>query len=138
MTDEDIRVPKHHYDALIAATNGLVAVVGNAVETILDGTPYESMLRGPNEAVKEALANVPGADLWSGEWSEDDVEYTVFRHHSQPERSGPDAGVKATHRPTGLSVESYMKPNADANQASALKGLKTRVANFARQQGLAA
>jgi hypothetical protein len=35
-----------------------------------------------------------------------------------------------------LAVESYMKPNADANQASALKGLQRRVESYARQQGL--
>lgn len=133
---DDIIIPKHMYDDLINSANALVAVVGNAVETILSETPYESMLRGPNEAMKAALENVPGAGTWDGKWSEDDVEYTPFRHHSQPERSGPDAGIKATHRPTGLSVESYMKPNRDANQASALRGLRDRIRRYAEQQGL--
>ncbi len=133
---DDVVIPKHHYDDLINGANALVAVVGNAVETILSETPYESMLRGPNEAMKAALANVPGAGTWNGQWSEDDVEYTTFRPDSQPERSGPDQGVKATHRPSGLSVESYMKPNADANQAAALRGLRERVQRYAAQQGL--
>ena len=135
MAADDVRIPKHVYDGLITAANTLVAVTGNAVETILDGTPYESMLRGPNEAMKDALAAVPGAETWDGKWNDDDVEFTTFRHHSQPERSGPDAGVKALHRPTGLSVESYMKPNRDANQASALQGLRARVRRYAQGQG---
>jgi hypothetical protein len=133
---DDIIIPRHMYDDLINSANALVAVVGNAVETILSETPYESMLRGPNDAMKAALENVPGAGRWDGKWNEDDVEYTTFRHHSQPDRSGPDSGVKATHRPTGLSVESYMKPNADANQASALRGLRERVRKYAQQQGI--
>lgn len=135
MADEVV-IPRHIYDDLINSATTLVAVTGNAVETILDGTPYESMLRGPNEAMKAALANVPGAAKWDGDWSEDDVEFTTFRHHSQPDRSGPDAGVKALHRPTGLSVESYMKPDRDANQASALAGLQRRVKRYAQTQGL--
>jgi hypothetical protein len=133
---DDIIIPRHVYDDLINSANTLVAVVSNAVETILEGTPYESMLRGPNEAMKAALTFVPGAGVWNGKWDERDVEFEGFRHHSQPDHSGPNAAVKATHRPTGLSVESYMKPNADANQASALSGLKRRVESYARQQGL--
>lgn len=132
---DDIIVPRHHYDALINAASQLVTVANNAVETILSETPYESMLRGPAEALNDALKNVPGADKWDGSWSEDDVEYESFRHHSQPERSGPSVGVKATHRPTGLSVESYMKPSADANQASALRSLKGRVERYVAEHG---
>ena len=121
---DDIVLPRKHYDVLIKGANSLVAVADNASATILEGTPYESMLRGPSEALKAALANVPGAVTWDGIWRETDVTFEVYRHHSQPDRSGPNAAVKATHGPTGLSVESYAKPNADANQASALRGLK--------------
>lgn len=127
---EDIIISRRVYDDLINAANSLVTVTGNAVATILDGTPYESMLRGPSETLKEILTMVPTAVTWDGTWNEDDVEFTVFRHHAQPDRSGPDAGVKATHRPTGLAVESYMKPSVDRNRESALNGLKRRVERY--------
>jgi hypothetical protein len=123
MPSDDVRVPRHHYDALIGSANLLVTVSANAVATILEGTPYESMLRNPTEALKSALANVPGATVWDGVWRDEDVEYDTFRHDAQP-RNMPDLGVKATHRPTGISAESYIKHTLGDNQEAARKGLK--------------
>lgn len=133
---DDIIIPRKHYDILITSANALITVANNAANTILEGTPYESMLRGPTEALSSALTGVPGAVIWDGTWREEDVEYEPFRHHSQPDRSGPSAGIRATHRPTGLSIESYMKPSADANRESARKGLMARVERYGRQAGL--
>ena len=98
----------------------------NAVATILEGSPYESMLRGPSEALKAALANVPGAMTWNGIWNDDDVDYETYRHDAQP-RNMPDIGVKATHRPTGISAESYVKHTVEANKDAAKRGLKAIV-----------
>jgi hypothetical protein len=132
MPQDDIVIPRKHYDPLIDAANQLVTVSGNAVATILEGTPYESMLRGPSEALKEALANVPGAVTWNGIWSDEDVDYETFRHDAQP-RNMPDIGVKATHRPTGTSAESYIKHSVDANKDAARKGLKAIMERRARE-----
>jgi hypothetical protein len=135
MMAEDIVIPRHHYDALIGAANLLVTVSSNLVETVLDGSPYEDMLRNPVAALKEALTNVPGAATWDGIWRETDVECETYRHDAQP-RNMPDIGVKATHIPTGLSAESYIKHTVEANEAAARKGLKARVERHGRQSGL--
>ena len=127
---DDVRIPQHHYDALISSANLLVTVSANAVATILEGTPYESMLRGPIEALQAALANVPGATTWDGKWRESDVEYTTYRHEAQP-RNMPDIGVKALHKPTGRSAESYMKHSVEANKDAARRGLKAMVERLA-------
>jgi protein subunit release factor B len=132
---DDIIIPRHHYEALIGAANLLVTVSANAVETILSETPYEDMLRNPVMALREALANVPGANTWDGSWREEDVIYDVYRHEAQ-QRNLPDVGVKATHVPTGLSTESYMKSTEEANRDAARKGLMARVERHGRQLGL--
>lgn len=131
---DDIIIPRHHYDALIGSANQLVTVASNAVETILEGTPYESMLRGPAETLKAALRNVPGAVVWNGIWSDTDVEYVTFRHDAQP-RNMPDIGVKAIHIPTGISAESYTKHTEEANEDAARKGLKAIVQRRAKESG---
>lgn len=133
---DDIRVPKHRYNDLINAANQLVTVSSNAATTILLETPYESMLRGPAEALQLALKEVPGSDNWDGVWRDGDVDIDLFRPTSQPERSGPDQGARATHRPTGIAVEAYSKPDPHANQAAATKALKERVKRHAAEQGL--
>ena len=129
---DDIVIPRKHYDPLIEAANLLVTVSANAVATILEGTPYESMLRGPSEALRAALENVPGAVTWDGVWRNEDVDYETFRHDAQP-RNMPDIGVKATHKPTGISAESYVKHSVDANREAATKGLKGIVERRASQ-----
>jgi hypothetical protein len=120
---DDVVIPRIHYDGLIGAANQVVTVGNNLVETVLDGSPYESMLRGPVEALRAALVQVPGAVTWDGIWRDSDVHYENFRHDAQP-RNMPDIGVKATHRPTGLSAESYIKHSVEANQDAAKKGLR--------------
>lgn len=129
---DDVVIPRKHYDPLISGANLLVTVSANAVATILEGTPYESMLRGPVEAMKAALANVPGAASWDGIWNEGDVDYETFRHDAQP-RNMPDIGVKATHRPTGTSAESYIKHSVEANREAARRGLKAIVERRAKE-----
>jgi hypothetical protein len=123
---DDIVIPRKHYDPLIGGANQLVTVALNAAATILEGTPYESMLRGPATALQAALANVPGAMAWNGVWNDADVTYEFFRHDAQPANL-PDLGVKATHVPTGLSAESYIRHTADANKDAATRGLKAIV-----------
>jgi hypothetical protein len=123
---EDIVIPRKHYDPLIEAATQLATVANNAAATILEGSPYESMLRGPADALQAALANVPGAVTWDGIWRDTDVEFETFRHEAQP-RNMPDLGVKATHKPTGLSAESYMKHSEGANRVAARNGLKAIV-----------
>jgi hypothetical protein len=123
---DDIVIPRKHYDPLIEAANLLVTVSANAVATILEGGPYESMLRGPSEALRAALANVPGAVTWDGVWRETDLNFETFRHDAQP-RNMPDIGVKATHVPTGISAESYVKHSVEANKDAARRGLKAIV-----------
>jgi hypothetical protein len=129
---DDIAIPRHHYDGLVGAANQVVTVSNNLIETVLDGSPYESMLRGPVEALKEALANVPGASTWNGIWLDADVAYETFRHDAQP-RNMPDIGVKATHIPTGISAESYIKHSVEENQTAARNGLKAIVQRRARE-----
>jgi len=129
---DDIIIPKHHYDGLIGAANQVATVGNNLVETVLDGSPYESMLRGPISALQAALANVPGATVWDGYWREQDVEYTTYRHDAQP-RNMPDIGVKALHKPTGKSAESYMKHSVEANRDAARRGLKAMVERLAQE-----
>lgn len=129
---EDIIIPRHHYDALIESANLLVTVSNNLVNTVLDGSPYEDMLRNPAAALSAALVNVPNAVAWDGIWRDSDVDYDQFRHEAQP-RNLPDIGVKATHRPTGLSAESYIKHSAEANQDAARKGLKAMLERRARE-----
>jgi hypothetical protein len=128
----DITLPKHHYDGLIEAATSVVAVGNNLVETVLDGSPYESMLRGPVNALQAALLNVPGATTWDGIWRDTDVEMETFRHDAQP-RNMPDIGVKLTHRPTGLSAESYTKHSEGANRVAAMRGLKGLVERRGRE-----
>jgi hypothetical protein len=123
---EDIVIPRHHYDALIESAVLLATVAQNAVATILEGSPYESMLRGPADALQAALRNVPGAMTWDGIWRDNDVEFETYRHDAQP-RNMPDIGVKAVHKPTGLAAESYMKHSVEANQDAARRGLKAIV-----------
>lgn len=129
---DDIVIPRKHYDPLIEAANLLVTVSSNAVATVLEGGPYESMLRGPAEALRVALANVPGAVAWDGKWRENDVEYETYRHDAQP-RNMPDIGVKATHKPTGTSAESYIKHSVEANKDAARRGLKAIVERRTRE-----
>jgi hypothetical protein len=130
--NEDIIIPRHHYDALIGAANLLVTVSNNLVATILDGSPYEDMLRNPAAALQIALVNVPGAVAWDGIWRDSDVDYDQFRHDAQP-RNMPDLGVKATHRPTGISAESYVKHSVEANHDAARNGLKAIVERRAKE-----
>jgi hypothetical protein len=132
---EDIVIPRKHYDPLIEAAKQLVTVAQNAAATILEGGPYESMLVGPANALTAALANVPGAVTWDGRWRDGDVEYETYRHEAQP-RNMPDIGVKATHVPTGLSAESYMKHTVEANQAAARSGLKAIVERRGREMAV--
>jgi hypothetical protein len=132
MPQDDIVIPRKHYDPLIGTAQQVVTVGNNLVETVLDGSPYESMLRGPIEALKAALANVPGAATWDGIWRDTDVLSEKFRHEAQP-RNMPDLGVKATHVPTGLSAESYTKHSVEANEAAAKRGLKSLVERRARE-----
>jgi hypothetical protein len=129
---DDIILPKHHYDALIEAANQVVVVGNNLVETTLNGSRYESMLRGPVAALQEALVNVPGATTWDGIWRDSDVEAETFRHDAQP-RNMPDIGVKVTHRPTGMSASSYVKHSVEANETAARKGLRAIVERRGRQ-----
>lgn len=129
---DDIVIPRKHYDPLIGAANLLVTVSSNAAATILEGGPYESMLRNPAEALRAALANVPGAVTWDNVWREEDVEYETYRHDAQP-RNMPDIGVKATHRPTGTSAESYIKHSVEANKDAARRGLKAIVERRTRE-----
>jgi hypothetical protein len=129
---EEVIIPRHLYDALIGAANQLATVSGNAVETILSETPYESMLRGPVEALRAALVLVPGASNWNGTWNDADVVFDTYRHEAQP-RNMPDIGVKATHGPTGLSAESYMKHSVEANRDAARRGLKAIVERRIRE-----
>jgi hypothetical protein len=129
---DDITIPRRHYDPLIEAAN-LVATVGaNLVETVLTGSPYEDMLRNPIAALREALANVPGATTWDGIWRDTDTVAEVYRHEAQP-RNMPDIGVKVTHIPTGLSAESYIKHTVQANETAAMKGLRAIVERRARE-----
>jgi len=123
---DDIVVPRKHYDPLVGAATQLVTVANNAAATVLEGSPYESMLRGPAEALAAALSNVPGAEYWDGVWRDTDVIYDTFRHEAQP-RNLADLGVKATHIPTSLSAESYTKHSVQANQDAAKRGLKALV-----------
>jgi hypothetical protein len=129
---EDIIIPRKHWDPLIESATQLVTVASNAVATILEGSPYESMLRGPAEALRAALSNVPGALTWDGIWRDSDVVCTTYRHEAQA-RNMPDLGVKATHTPTGTSAESYVKHSVEANEDAARKGLKAIVQRRARQ-----
>lgn len=129
---DDIVIPRHHYDALIGAALQVTVVANNLVETVLNGSPYEDMLRGPNEALKAGLANVPGVANWNGRWNDDDVSFETYRHEAQP-RNMPDIGVKALHVPTGLSAESYMKHSVEANKDAARRGLKAIVERRARE-----
>jgi hypothetical protein len=132
----DITIPRHHYDTLIRTAAALKAVALNAADTVLESSPYESMLRGPALALGAALENVPGTapDTWDGTFREEDVTFTSFRHDTQPDWSGPSAGVNARHEPTGLSVESYMKPTPESNKRSALTALRGMVERQARGQ----
>jgi hypothetical protein len=123
---EDIIIPRKHYDPLIESATQLVTVANNAAATILEGSPYESMLRGPADALAAALADVPGAVTWNGIWRDIDVIYDTFRHDAQP-RNKPDLGIKATHIPTNVSVESYSQHTVEANQAAAKRGLRDLV-----------
>lgn len=129
---DDIIIPRKHYDGLIGAANLMVTVSNNLVATVLEGSPYEDMLRNPAAALEAALANVPGATTWDGLWDDNDVTFETFRHEAQP-RNMEDVGVKATHRPTGISAESYIKHSIGANQVAALKGLKAIVERRARE-----
>ena len=128
----DITLPRIHYDPLIETAQQVVTVGNNLVETVLDGSPYESMLRGPIEALKAALAQCPGAITWDGIWRDSDVQVETYRHEAQP-RNMPDVGAKATHLPTGLSAESYTKHSVEANEAAAKRGLKALVERRGRE-----
>jgi hypothetical protein len=130
---EDIIIPRKHYDPLVSAATQLVTVVNNATATVLEGSPYESMLRGPADALAAALTNVPGVAYWDGVWRDLDVIYDTFRHDAQP-RNFADLGVRATHIPTNLSAESYTKHTVQDNQDAAKRGLKALVER--RAQGI--
>jgi protein subunit release factor B len=132
MPNDDVVVPRKHYDPLIGAATLLLTVSNNLAATVLEGGPYESMLRNPCEALKAALANVPGGASWDGVWRDTDVEYETYRHDAQP-RNMPDIGVKATHIPTGTSAESYVKHSVEANKDAARKGLKAIVERRAKE-----
>jgi hypothetical protein len=129
---DDIAIPRHHYEALIGAANLVVTVGNNLVATVLEGSPYEDMLRNPVAALQAALVEVPGASVWNGIWLDTDVQYETFRHDAQP-RNMPDIGVKATHIPTGISAESYIKHSVEENEKAARNGLKAIVQRRARE-----
>ena len=113
------------FKLLIERTRVLAVVCDNAAAVL--SAEFESMILEPLVAVQEVLAQCPDVTAWDGTYREEDVTIDVFKHHAQ--RAVDPVSVKATHAPTGLSVESYSKTTVKENEAVARRALRDRALN---------
>lgn len=131
MSDEQVEIPRPLYDSLINQATTF-AVVARKWGIVLS----EEFERGINEqcdALEGIIAQCPPTkETFTGEFDESRVMEDVFRHDSQPERSGPPVGIRLSYPPTGHKVESYSKPTQEANRASAMRALRGMVEKHAR------
>jgi hypothetical protein len=129
MSDEEHAL----FRMLIQRTQVLCTVVDNAAEVLSDD--FKDMVTDPLLAVRDVLARCPDVGAWDGSFSEDDITVEVFRHDSQ--RFGPDVGIRITHVPTELKVESYSKNSRMDNELVARRALAAMVATRWEQEQMA-
>lgn len=129
------------YMALIEATQKFVVVVENAMDIFEEALGEEaiSMIKGPMGAVQSALATgpMPTMDSWDGVFRIEDCDIERFTPETAPGLDRIEAGVKLSHRPTGLAVETAQKRTYEDNLRVADRALRQRVAGRAKREGRA-
>jgi protein subunit release factor A len=87
---------------------------------------FESMVTGPLRNVQDVLKLMPEEGPWDGSWRESDISIEYFQHETHLD--GEARGVRMTHVPTDLTVETYQRQTRGGNEELARKALMKRVA----------
>lgn len=109
---------------LVERTRVLVTVCDQAAAVLSE--EFEDMVSGPLRSVQQVLAMIPLEGPWDGTWRESDTTIEYFRHETHLD--GEARGVRMTHIPTGLIVETYQRQTKTGNETLAREALQKRVA----------
>lgn len=126
------------FGQLIATAQVLCTVADNAATVLSE--EFESMVTGPLSACQAVLDLCPAEASvnWDGTFRIQECDEELFTP-DVPESIRPgriNVGVKLTHRPTGLSVESKSSADVNKNRLRARQALAKRTETlYARKSG---